>query len=107
MQNSSALSSDILEVALEELLKPLLKRIQKDPSEKVRETSATILKTLFEVAPEVTSHSLQFAVPILVRGSFFMRCQPFFSAPQEGGSQVLSTMIPIPSTAQEELHDEH
>eukprot|EP00392_Amoebophrya_sp_AT5.2_P007958 g7977.t1 len=67
VKNVDALSSDILDCAQEELLKPLLKRIQRDSSEKIRELSAQILTKLVENAPNpLTSHGLNFVIPILV-----------------------------------------
>ena len=52
VERNSALSSDIIEKSLEDLFKPLLKRLQKDASEKIRETATKILIKLIETAPD-------------------------------------------------------
>ncbi|CAD7932701.1 unnamed protein product [Amoebophrya sp. A25] len=66
VKNHAELPSNILDVALEELTKPLLKRLQRDGSEKIREIATSVLRTLLEHAPKIDHSSLQFIVPILV-----------------------------------------
>jgi len=63
-ENHESFSADFLAVALEELSRPLIKRI-KDDSEKCREKSIDLLAILFETAPDI-SFTLGYFFPAII-----------------------------------------